>query len=875
MTGDSGDQQAKKTRKADLKVSGMHCATCAVTIEKALRGVEGVSDAEVNFAGDRASVHYDPEKVSLADLEKAVEDSGYGVVNEQVTIKVGGMTCATCVQTVEKALGRKEGVVNATVNLGAERAYVTYNPRITGPMEMKAAIEGAGYRYLGTEDEDTEAAERAAFEHDLRDKKIRFSVGFAVSLPLFAIGILGIPLPLPIPMDWFMLLVTLPVFLWLAAPIFRMAVRALRNRTLNMDVMYSMGIGVAYGASILGTLGIVLTPEFLFYDTAVMLASFLTLGRYLEARAKGRTSEAIKRLMGLQAKTATRVRDGSEEEVPIEEVVVGDVIRVRPGETVPVDGDIMSGESYVDESMISGEPIPVLKARGDAVVGGTINTNSVITLACTRVGKDTVLSRIIRMVEVAQGSKPPVQRIADRAVTYFIPTVLSIAIAAFLIWYVILDATLLFSLTVLISVLVIACPCALGLATPTAVTVGIGRGAELGILVKNGEALEISEQLTTILFDKTGTLTRGRPQVTDITTFGIGESALLSMAASLEQNSLHPIAEAIVAKAAMESISPEEVQEFDTFSGKGVAATYREKRVFLGNRALLEEQGATIPAVLREELDAREHEGKTAVLVAVGSDLVGVIAIADTLKQNAAEAIAGLKEMGLDVAMITGDNARTAAAVGREAGIGRILAEVLPEEKAREVGDLQQAGECVAFVGDGINDAPALAQSDVGIAIGSGTDVAIETGDIVLIHDDLMDAVASVQLSRKVMGRIKLNLFWAFAYNAALIPVAAGILYPIFGFTFRPELAGLAMALSSVTVVSLSLMLKRYIPPAKQKPIQAEEAKMKRIAIDPVCKMEVDEETAEFTTVYGGKTYYFCGPGCKSAFEEEPEKYLG
>jgi Cu+-exporting ATPase len=869
---DAKNGRDEKTRTAELNVSGMHCATCALNVEKALKGVNGVAGAEVNLAAERATVQYDPEKTGLADLEKAVEESGFGVVHEEVTIRVGGMSCATCVRTVETALNRLEGVTNATVNLGAERAYVAYNPRMVGLKEMKEAIVEAGFQYLGTDAEDAEAASRAAFQADLREKAVRFSVGFAVSLPLFAIGILGIPLP--VPTDWFMFLVTLPVFLWLATPIFRAALQALNHRTLDMDVMYAMGIGVAYGASILGTLQIVLTPEFLFYDTAVMLASFLTLGRYLEARAKGRTSEAIRRLVGLQAKTATVVRDGGEEQVPIEEVVAGDVIMVRPGEKVPVDGEVVSGESYVDESMITGEPLPALKSNGDTVVGGTINRNSVITITSTRVGKDTMLSQIIRMVEMAQGSKPPVQRIADRAVAYFIPTVLSIAIAAFLIWYIILGASLLFSLTVLISVLVVACPCALGLATPTAVTVGIGRGAELGILVKNGEALEISEKLTTILFDKTGTLTRGTPRVTDITALGIDEPALLSMAASIENNSQHPLAEAIMAQAAAEGVEMHEVEDFDTYGGKGVAATYGNTRVLIGNQALMEEQGVSIPAAARDHLAIREQEGKTAVLVAKEGVVVGVIAIADTLKPDAAEAIAGLKAMGLEVAMITGDNARTAAAVAREAGIDRVLAEVLPGDKAGEVESLQKGGECVAFVGDGINDAPALARSDVGIAIGSGTDVAIETGEIVLIHDDLMDAVASVQLSRTVMGRIKLNLFWAFAYNAILIPVAAGILYPFFGITFRPELAGLAMALSSVTVVSLSLLLKRYTPPASRHKHRKEEPQGKRIAIDPVCRMEVDTESARLTTEYQGKPYYFCSPGCKQEFEEHPERYV-
>jgi Cu+-exporting ATPase len=869
------DEKAKQEgrKSAELKVSGMHCATCAINIEKALKGVDGVADARVNFAGDKAIVEYDAAMVDLTALQQAVEDSGYGVVNDQVVIKVGGMTCATCVQTVEKALKKLDGVVVATVNLGAERAYVTYNTNVTGIPEMRAAIQGAGYQYLGIEGEDTEDLERAAHEKDLRDKKIRIAVGFGVSLPLMAIMLLGIPTPIPMP--YFMFLVATPAFLYLAYPIFLAGWRALKNGTLNMDVMYSMGIGVAYGSSVLGTFNIVLTQDFLFYETAVMLAAFLTLGRYLEAKAKGRTSEAIKKLVGLQAKTATVLRDGHEEEVAVEDVVIGDAILVRPGEKVPVDGEVASGESYVDESMITGEPIPVTKAKGDSVVGGTINQNSVLTVRAMRVGKDTVLSQIIRMVEVAQGSKPPVQRIADTAVSYFIPVVLAIAIGSFLIWYVVVGQTLLFALTVLISILVVACPCALGLATPTAITVGIGRGAELGILIKNGEALEVSEKLTSMIFDKTGTLTRGKPEVTDLATFGIGETALLELAASVEKNSQHPLAEAIVGRAAMAGVEPAGAEDFDTFGGKGVEATVRGGRVLIGNRALMEERGIPVPRLLEEELGTREREGKTGVIVALNGDACGVISIADTLKPTTASAIAALKEMGLDVVMITGDNARTAGAIGRAVGIDRIIAEVLPEEKAGEVKRLQEEEhEIVAFVGDGINDAPALAQADTGIAIGSGTDVAIESGDVVLIHDDLIDAVAAVQLSKKVMQRIRQNLFWAFAYNTALIPVAAGLLYPVFGITFRPELAGLAMALSSVTVVSLSLMLKGYIPPVKKKEQTAEEAPMKRIAIDPVCKMEVDEETAKFSSEYKGKKYYFCGPGCKTAFDEAPEKYL-
>ncbi|MBN1195208.1 MAG: heavy metal translocating P-type ATPase [Methanomicrobiaceae archaeon] len=865
-------------RTADLKVTGMHCATCAITIEKALAKVEGVAGARVNYAGDTATVEYDPDRVSISDLEKAVEDSGYGIVNDQVTIKVGGMTCATCVMTVEKALGKLEGVISATVNLGSERAYVVYNPRVTTVGEMRAAIEGAGYRYLGIEGEDTEDLERKALEEDLRDKMWRIIIGFGVSLPLMAIMLLGIPTPIPLP--YFMFIIATPAFLYLAYPIFRAGYRAMKNGTLNMDVMYSMGIGVAYGSSVLGTFQVVLTQNFMFYETAVMLAAFLTLGRYLEARAKGRTSDAIKKLIGLQAKSATVLKDGEETEVAVADLAVGDVVIIRPGETIPVDGVVVKGGSSVDESMITGEPIPVFKTEGMSVVGGTITRNSVLHVRSTKIGKDTVLAQIIRLVEAAQGSKPPVQRIADTAVSYFIPVVLAIAIAAFAAWYFLLGGTLLFSLTVLISILVVACPCALGLATPTAVTVGVGRGAELGTLIKNGEALEIAERLTTVVFDKTGTLTRGKPQVTDIETFGIGDRALLGIAATVEHGSQHPLAEAIVAKAAMEGIEPGEATEFDTFGGKGVSAIVGDKPVLIGNRMLMSEQEVLLPVSLEQVIKQREKEGKTAVLVALSGEIVGIIAIADTLKETTPPAIAALRTMGLQVVMLTGDNARTAIAIGREAGIDRVIAEVLPDEKASEVRSLQQGGETVAFVGDGINDAPALAQADVGIAIGSGTDVAIESADIVLIHDDLRDVVAAIQLSEKVMGRIRQNLFWAFAYNTALIPVAAGVLYPFFGIAFRPELAGLAMALSSVTVVSLSLMLRTYIPPVRKEAMTAaglprkETPSMKKIAIDPVCKMEVDEETAKFTTVYKGKKYFFCGPGCKTAFEAEPGKYL-
>ena len=800
-------------RKVELRVSGMTCAMCARTIEYSLMDLDGVFGAQVNLGNETVRVEYDSSKLKLADLEKAVTDVGYGVIDERVTLKIGGMTCAMCVKTIESALERLDGFISADVNLGTEKAYVTYNPGIATVSEMKRSIEEAGYKYLGVEGEEIGDLEEIAREKDLREKKNRFIAGFAVGIPLMILMHLSIDLPFQ--MAYFMLVVSTPAFIYVSHPIFLAAYRSLTNRNLNMDVMYSMGIGVAFVSSVLGTFEIVLTREFLFYDTAVILASFLTIGRYLEAKAKGKTSEAIKKLMGLQPKTALIIRDGSEIETPIEDLQIDDAVVVKPGEKIPVDGSVIGGESYVDESMITGEPIPVLKKKGDDVVGGTLNKNSVIVFRATKIGKDTVLSQIIRLVEEAQGSRPPVQRIADRAVSYFIPAVLAIAILSFALWYAILGETLLFALTTLITVLVIACPCALGLATPTAVTVGIGRGAELGVLIKNGEVLEISEKLTTIVFDKTGTLTRGEPEVTDIIGTGTSERALLKAAASVEANSKHPLAEAVVRRAEEMGIEIDESKDFDTFGGRGVIAKVGGKEVIVGNRALFGERNVTYSEDFEKEIRRLEDEGKTAILIAIDGEMCGTIAIADTLKEWTKDAIGEFKRMKFGVVMITGDNSRTADRVAEQIGIEEVLSEVLPQDKAGEVARLQERGEVVAFVGDGINDAPALAQADIGIAIGSGTDVAIESGDVVLVRDDLMDAVGAVQLGRKVMSRIKQNIFWAFAYNTALIPLAAGILYPFFGITFKPELAGLAMAMSSVTVVTLSLMLKGYVPPAK------------------------------------------------------------
>jgi P-type Cu+ transporter len=812
---DEGESDSLKNerKKTELKISGMTCASCSSTIEKSLSSLPGVLKAEVNLGSELAFVEYDPDVVKLGDLEKAVTDAGYGTVNEKIILKIGGMTCAVCEKTVTETLKQLEGILEVTVNLATEKAFVTYNPRMATRADMKKAVEDAGYQYLGIEGE--EDFTTVAREKDLREKRIRVYIGFLVGIPLMILMYVHPYISMEL-LSYLSLVISTPIFIYISYPIFHAGYHALRNKTLTMDVMYSMGIGVAFGTSVLGTFEVVLTREFLFYETAVLLATFLTLGRYLEAKAKGKTSDAIKKLAGLQVKTAIVIRDEKEVVVPIEDVLVDDVVFIKPGGKIPVDGIVISGESYVDESMVTGEPLPVVKTDGSTVIGGTLNTNSVLRMKATKIGKDTLLAQIIRLVETAQGSKPPVQRIADAAVSYFIPVVLTIALVSFIVWYVILGSTLLFSLTALISVLVIACPCALGLATPTAVTVGIGRGAELGILIKKGEALEVAEKVTTMVFDKTGTLTKGKPEVTALLGFGVKDDVLLQMAASVEKNSQHPLAEAVVKKATEHGLSLEKSTGFDTFGGKGVKGIVNGTEVMIGNRALFAERGVSASQDIEAVFLSLETEGKTVMGVAFDNKYVGCMGIADPLKETTKLAIQQFKEMGLNVVMITGDNTQTAQAIAKQIGIDVIRAEVLPEEKAAEVKVLQAAGETVAFVGDGINDAPALAQADVGIAIGSGTDVALESGEIVLVKSDLLDAVAAIQLSRRVMSRIKQNLFWAFAYNTALLPVAAGVLFPFFGVTFRPEFAGLAMAFSSVTVVSLSLLLKRYLPPVKE-----------------------------------------------------------
>lgn len=718
-----------------------------------------------------------------------------------------------CVRNVESALMRVPGVQSVVVNLATEKANIEY----TGDLDFTTArqlLEAIGYKLIGKAEDYRAQPLAQASEFDARDKLKRIALGFVTGMILMLLMFL--PQGHLAWGNYLQFLLATPVFWYLSRPIQRAAYQALRNRLLTMDVMYALGINTAYIASVLGTFGIVLTADYSFYEAAIFLATFLTLGRYLEGRAKSKTSAAIERLLELQPPTTLVLRNGEEQEINLEEVEIGDIVITKPGGKIAVDGEIIAGESYLDEAMLTGESLPVYKQVGDKVYCGTLNRTGVLKYRATGIGADTVLGQIVRLVEDAQGSRPPIQRLADRVVTYFIPVVLAIALLAFFIWFVIVGNSLLFSLTTLIAVLVIACPCALGLATPTAVTVGIGRGAELGILIKNGEALEVFPKIDTMVFDKTGTLTTGAPEVIGIRVEDGEEYNLLQLAASAEQYSEHPFAEAIIGKAREKGIELLPVENFQSLVGQGISAKIRGQTVLVGNHQFMLDQGIFLNQWYAENQATDQESGATVIIVAIDGTARGMFALADTIKPSAAQAVAALQKYGLQVALLTGDNFRTAQVIATRLGLNGFQAEILPQEKASFIQALQRQGRKVAFVGDGINDAPALAQADLGIAIGAGTDIAKETGDIVLVRNDLLDVVAAYELSRKVMQRIRQNLFWAFAYNSALIPVAAGLLYPFWGITFKPEYGGLAMALSSVTVISLSLLLRRYLPPIKK-----------------------------------------------------------
>lgn len=785
-----------------LPIQGMTCAACSNRIEKGISGMDGVEQASVNLTTEKATIRYDPEQTSPDRLIDKVKDLGYDVPTETVELEIRGMTCAACANRVEKGLSRMDGVEQATVNLTTERSQVKYNPAMAEVSDLIGKVRDLGYDAAPRE-EGGEGDDHRRQETQRQQKKLILSA--ILSTPLF-LGMFHMwgPFSALVPdflmNPWFQLALATPVQFWIGWQFYRGAWKSLKNGSANMDVLVAIGTSAAYFYSLYA---VYKGKGGLYFETSAIIITLILLGKWLEARAKGQTSEAIQKLMGLRAKTAVVIREGEEQEVPVEEVSVGDLIRVRPGEKIPVDGEVKEGRSAVDESMLTGESLPVDKGEGDEVIGGTINKNGMLTFRANKVGKETALAQIIRVVEEAQGAKAPIQRLADRISGVFVPVVLVIAFLTGLLWYFLLEpGSVETAMVHLTAVLVIACPCALGLATPTSIMVGTGKGAEEGILFKGGHHLENTQQIDTVVLDKTGTITRGEPEVTDVEPMAsFKREELIRLAASAEQPSEHPLARAIVEGAKGEGLDLMKAESFEAIPGHGIIAQVNNQEVWVGTRRLFSEGGVD-PAALEERADRLEESGKTAMLVAVDRKLAGVIAVADTVKETSAEAVRQLKALGIDIWMITGDNERTARAIAQQVGIQNFRAEVLPEDKADEVKGLQKEGRRVAMVGDGINDAPALATADIGMAMGTGTDVAMEAADLTLMRGDLRAIPAAIRLSRSTMKNIRQNLFWAFFYNSVGIPVAAAGL-------LAPWVAGAAMAFSSVSVVTNSLRLKR------------------------------------------------------------------
>ena len=798
---------AESIKRASVKIKGMSCAACAARIQKAVGKMPGVKDASVNFATEKLNVTFEPDKVSVEDFIKKVRDVGYDVVLDKIELGLKNMSCAACAARIERALLRAPGVYKAVVNFATETATIEYNSSEASVKDLIKVVRDAGYdAFEKTEvNLDREKEER---EREIKNLGRLAAISAVLTAPLLLsmiLNMMGMPGGI-LYSPWFQLAVAAPVQFVIGFRYYKGAYHALKGGGANMDVLVAMGTSAAFFYSLYNsfTAPIEMIHHYLYFEASAVVITLITFGKYLEAVAKGRTSEAIKKLMGLAPKTARVIRDGAEKDIPIEEVEVGDIVVVRPGEKVPVDGIITEGYSSVDESMLTGESIPVEKHVGDEVVGATINKTGTFRFRATKVGKDTVLSQIIKMVEEAQGSKAPIQKLADQIAGVFVPAVVVIAAVTFSVWYFSFgDFTA--GLINAVSVLVIACPCALGLATPTSVMVGTGKGAEYGVLIKGGEHLERAHKINALVLDKTGTITKGQPEVTDIISQGdMTPEEILMFAATAEKNSEHPLGEAIVGKAKQRGIAFVDAEDFMAIPGHGIYAKIQGNDVYLGNRRLMQSKNIDTHDV--EALLAKlEDEGKTAMLMAMNGRIQGVIAVADTLKDHSKKAISELKEMGIEVWMITGDNERTAKAIAKQVGIENVMAEVLPEHKAREVEKLKSQDMITAMVGDGINDAPALAAADVGIAIGTGTDVAMEASDITLMSGDLRGIVTAIKLSRATMRNIKQNLFWAFIYNTVGIPFAA------FGF-LSPAIAGAAMAFSSVSVVSNALRLKRFRP---------------------------------------------------------------
>ena len=813
-------------KKLDLPIKGISCASCVAKIEKGLSHLSGVVDAKVNLATQRAAITFDPSQVHMSDFIRTIQDLGYEAAVEKVTLPVQGMSCASCVNRVQTALSNVTGVIAADVNFATEKATVEY---VSGQITLKdlsKAVEAIGYTILEIKEDDVVEREKAAREAEFRKLKHKLAAGVILVIPLFVlvhwdkVGLSRIWVLSKEAIFFIQLLFQTPIQFWVGWQFYKGAWAAATHKTSDMNTLIAVGTSAAYLYSLLATFfpwmfaAKGLFPE-VYFDTAGAIIVLILLGRLLEARAKSQTSEAIKKLIGLQAKAAAVIRKGQEIAIPVDEVQIGDTVIVRPGEKIPVDGVILEGHSSVDESMVTGESIPVEKISGEEVIGATLNKTGTFKLKATKVGKETVLAHIIQMVEEAQGSKPPIARLADIIAGYFVPAVIGIAVLTFIIWYVLgPPPALTYAVLNFVAVMIIACPCALGLATPTSIMVGTGKGAEHGVLIRGGEALEMAHKLNAIVLDKTGTITKGEPSVTDVVDAGgVRSDEVLRLAASAEQGSEHPLGEAIVKKAKEKQLELEAVTDFNAIPGYGIEATMGGKRVLLGNMKLMKDKAISLGDMGQQAQDL-SREGKTPLFVAVGKRLVGMIAVADTLKENSRTAMTALRQLGLEVVMLTGDNQRTAEAIARQVGVDHILAEVLPEQKAEQVKILQATGHKVGMVGDGINDAPALVQADVGIAIGTGTDVAMESADITLISGDLIGVVIAIALSKATVRNIKQNLFWAFAYNTILIPVAAGALFPFFGILLNPIFAAAAMGLSSVTVVSNALRLRRFRPPA-------------------------------------------------------------
>ncbi len=806
-----------------FKIGGMTCSACANRIEKVVSKMDGVKEANVNFATETLTVNYDDKIITKAEIEQKVEKIGYKVEKniQSHTYKIEGMTCSACASRVEKVTNKMPGVENAVVNFATEKLSVSYDADSVSFGDIKAKVEKAGYKLIREDEQKVEEKKKKLDEKGKLLWRLILSLIFAVPLLTITMGhMVGMPLPKiidpmmnPLNFAIIQLVLTIPVMI-IGYKFYYIGYKNLFKLSPNMDSLIAIGTSAAFIYSLYGTYKIYTGDGSyamsLYYEAAVTILALITLGKYLEAISKGKTSQAIKKLMGLAPKTATIVRDGKELVIPIDEVIVGDIVIVKPGEKLPVDGEVIEGATAVDEAMLTGESIPVEKTVGSKVIGASINKTGFIKYKATKVGKDTALSQIIKLVEDAQGSKAPIAKMADIIASYFVPIVIGLAILASIGWLVAGESGV-FALTIFISVLVIACPCALGLATPTAIMVGTGKGAEYGVLIKGGEALEVTHQIDTIVFDKTGTITEGKPVVTDIITTTISEDELLSIAASSEKGSEHPLGEAIVKGAEERNIKFKEISNFKAIPGHGIQVEIEGKVILLGNKKLMTENSIEI-GDLGVKSDKLANEGKTPMYIAINNKLEGIIAVADTVKPSSKEAIENLHKMGIKVAMITGDNKKTADAIAKQVGIDIVLAEVLPEDKANEVKKLQEKGSKVAMVGDGINDAPALAQADIGIAIGTGTDVAIESANIVLMKGDLKDVATAIKLSKATIRNIKQNLFWAFGYNVLGIPVAMGVLHIFGGPLLNPMIGAAAMSLSSVSVLTNALRLRGFNP---------------------------------------------------------------